>query len=160
MPDSVLLRDSRDVMQNYQQAKAVEAQQAIRDLLNYCDEEEYPETHKVAEQALAKVNQLVGTTLAPRLVVRAPAEQPQPDLPTGAGGTTPSREVLQAVRDLAPRAGSGIDSVTLSAGGKEVTLTPDTRAQANRALLADTDKLVKDMKLRRGDGSLAAGSAK
>jgi len=86
MPDQVMLKDSRDSLQNYQQAKAVEAQQALTSLLAYCDEDQYPETHKVAEVALAKVNQLVGTTLAPRLVVRAPVESLQPELTVSDGG--------------------------------------------------------------------------
>jgi hypothetical protein len=36
-------------------------------------------------------------------------------------------DVRRAVRDMAPKRGSGIDSVTISSGGESVTLTPEDR---------------------------------
>lgn len=45
--------------------------------------------------------------------------------------------VVEAVRDLCPEPGSGIESVTISAAGHEpVTLTAETREKADRALAA------------------------
>lgn len=76
--DSVLLKSTNDQKEAYFQAKAIEAQRAVSCVRNFCDPKRDAEVFKVADQALQRINQLVGLVLAPRLVVREPVLEPDP----------------------------------------------------------------------------------
>jgi hypothetical protein len=78
--DSVLLVDISDTTRCYVQAKAVESQRCLLDLVSFVDQESEADLYKTAMAALARVHQLVGQVMAGRLTVKSPVPKLQEEL--------------------------------------------------------------------------------
>lgn len=81
MSGQLILDEQSDALHGYQQAKAIEVQQGLRDLRRYVDSKNQAEAAKLIDAALLRVHALVGLLLAPRIIVGQPASQPQLSMP-------------------------------------------------------------------------------